>query len=214
MNAAVLRQHGRLLRHFLATRAVEVLALQASPLLGVVLGGYRPRDGVVALGLLLLGSGALTAHIFVFNDWAGYASDLRDPLRRVWALLIMLLALWAYASLLWAFMRDLHPEVGATAALQIAVVLLFALTVASAGPPPRAIVGALVIGLVFNAIITVVQAATQAPIGLRFLGEFPTFVTSPGASVVAAQVAAVSSRASFTTILVSVTLPVFDTANW
>ena len=33
------------------------------------------------LGLLLLGSIALTAHVFVFNDWAGYSSDTRDPRR-------------------------------------------------------------------------------------------------------------------------------------
>jgi O-antigen ligase len=116
----------------------------------------------------------------------GLRALLRDPLRRAWALLVLLLALWSYASLMWAFMRDLHPEVGATAALQVAVVLLFAVAVASAGPPPRAIIGALVVGLVFNAIITVLQAATQAPIGLRLLGEFPTLASSPGASVVIA----------------------------
>jgi 4-hydroxybenzoate polyprenyltransferase len=70
------------LRYFVATRAVEVLALQASPLLGCVLGGYRlERDGLVPFTLLLFGSCALTAHIFVFNDWAGHPSDLRDPLR-------------------------------------------------------------------------------------------------------------------------------------
>jgi 4-hydroxybenzoate polyprenyltransferase len=72
----------RIVRHFAATRALEVLALQASPLLGCVLGGYSvERQGVMPLALLMLGSCALTAHIFVFNDWAGYESDLRDPLR-------------------------------------------------------------------------------------------------------------------------------------
>jgi 4-hydroxybenzoate polyprenyltransferase len=72
----------RVLRHFAATRAAEVLALQASPLLGIVLGGYRlDRDGAVPAGLLLLGSCALTAHIFLFNDWAGWHSDLCDPRR-------------------------------------------------------------------------------------------------------------------------------------
>jgi 4-hydroxybenzoate polyprenyltransferase len=76
------RQSAGIVRHFVSTRAVEVLALQASPILGVFLGGYRiQRIGVVSLGLLLLGSCALTAHIFIFNDWAGYESDLRDPLR-------------------------------------------------------------------------------------------------------------------------------------
>src|SRR6185369_12401246 len=36
---------------------------------------------MIRLGLLLLGSLALTAHVFVFNDWAGYSSDMRDPQR-------------------------------------------------------------------------------------------------------------------------------------
>lgn len=82
MNEATIRHYGRIVRHFVSTRALEVAALQASPMLGIFLGGYRiDRDGVVAPGLLALGSCALTAHIFVFNDWAGYESDLRDPLR-------------------------------------------------------------------------------------------------------------------------------------
>lgn len=59
-----------------------MLALQASPILGSFLGGYSlERDGVLRLGLLLLGSLALTAHVFVFNDWAGHRSDIHDPRR-------------------------------------------------------------------------------------------------------------------------------------
>jgi len=83
MSAITLGRHyGRMLRHFTSTRALEVLALQASPILGIFLGGYGiDRRGLVSLGLLLLGSVMLTAHIFIFNDWAGYEGDLRDPLR-------------------------------------------------------------------------------------------------------------------------------------
>src|SRR5262249_26816694 len=70
------------LRYFVSTRWVEVCVLQASPLLGAYLGGVGD-DGhdLGQLALLLLGSLALTAHVFVFNDWAGYASDARDPRR-------------------------------------------------------------------------------------------------------------------------------------
>ncbi len=69
-------------RHFVSTRGVEVVALQASPILGSYLGGFRiePHD-VVKLALMLLGSFALTAHVFVLNDWAGHGSDTRDPRR-------------------------------------------------------------------------------------------------------------------------------------
>jgi 4-hydroxybenzoate polyprenyltransferase len=76
------RHYARIMRHFASTRAPEVLALQASPILGIFLGGFSlERCSVIRLGLLLLGSLALTAHIFVFNDWAGYSSDIRDPRR-------------------------------------------------------------------------------------------------------------------------------------
>lgn len=82
MIVSSVRQYARIARHFVSTRALEVLVLQASPLLGIVLGGYRiERGGIVEPLLLAFGSCALTAHIFVFNDWAGYAGDLRDPLR-------------------------------------------------------------------------------------------------------------------------------------
>lgn len=76
------RDYARNIRHYAYTRAPEVLALQASPILGGFLGGFTfERPGVIRLGFLLLGSLALTAHVFVLNDWAGYGSDIRDPQR-------------------------------------------------------------------------------------------------------------------------------------
>jgi 4-hydroxybenzoate polyprenyltransferase len=78
----LVHRFARTASHFAFTRAVEVLALQASPILGSMLGGYSfERRGILPFALLLLGSCALTAHIFVFNDWVGYDGDLRDPLR-------------------------------------------------------------------------------------------------------------------------------------
>lgn len=69
-------------RHFGSTRALEILVLQASPILGILLAGFSAgRDGVIRPGLLILGSFALTAHVFVLNDWAGHVSDSSDPQR-------------------------------------------------------------------------------------------------------------------------------------
>ena len=74
--------YARVVRHFGSTRAPEILALQASPILGILLGGCSlGRGGVIRPGLLILGSLALTAHVFVLNDWAGHVSDSRDPRR-------------------------------------------------------------------------------------------------------------------------------------
>ena len=76
------RHYARVVQHFASTRALEVFALQASPILGSVLGGFSlEQRSLLRLCLLLLGSLALTAHVFVFNDWAGRGSDIRDPRR-------------------------------------------------------------------------------------------------------------------------------------
>ena len=76
------RQYARAIQHFVSTRSLEVLVLQASPILGCFLGGFSLNpSGVIRLGFLLIGSLALTAHVFVFNDWAGHNSDIRDPRR-------------------------------------------------------------------------------------------------------------------------------------
>lgn len=70
------KQGIRVGRHFVTTRGVEVGALQASPLLGAYLGGISKAE-IGPVVLLLLGSAALTAHVFVFNDWADYERDRR-----------------------------------------------------------------------------------------------------------------------------------------
>jgi 4-hydroxybenzoate polyprenyltransferase len=70
------------MRHLVSARGAEVCALQASPLLGTCLAGPGLHAGNVGRqALLLLGSTALTAHVFLSNDWADYVRDKRD-LRR------------------------------------------------------------------------------------------------------------------------------------
>ncbi len=82
ISQSLFRHYARIVQHFASTRAPEVLVLQASPILGSFLGGFDlERWSMIQLCLLILGSLALTAHIFVFNDWAGYSSDIRDPQR-------------------------------------------------------------------------------------------------------------------------------------
>src|SRR3954447_7424688 len=76
------RQYAQVARHFGLTRGVEVCALQASPLLGAYLGGLGLQGGDLGRqALLLLGSILLTAHVFLFNDWADYVRDAHDPRR-------------------------------------------------------------------------------------------------------------------------------------
>ena len=116
----------------------------------------------------------------------GLTALRRDRLRRLWALALLGLALWGFASQSWAFMRLDAPEVGQTAALQLGGVALFALAVACAGPPPRAVVGLLAAVLLLNSAITILQAQTQGSIGLAAFGEFEFGPARPGIGVVQA----------------------------
>ncbi|MCC6802067.1 MAG: O-antigen ligase family protein [Anaerolineae bacterium] len=107
----------------------------------------------------------------------------RSRWRSLWALALLLLALWGFASQVWAFQRVDYPEVGATAALQFGVSALFAVVVACAAPKPSAIVTVLILSLIGNAAITILQAQNQASLGLIGLGEFPFNPTQPGVSI-------------------------------
>ena len=109
----IFRHYARIAKHFASTRALEVCTLQASPILGIVLGDFNfASENLTRFILLLFGSLALTAHIFVFNDWAGYNSDILDPRRKAlvfeyqiisrrqvasFAILLLMLAFAAFA---------------------------------------------------------------------------------------------------------------------
>ncbi len=107
-----------------------------------------------------------------FRSWRSY-----------WALALLLLALWGFASELWAFIRVLHPDVGQTAALQFGIAVLFAVVVACVTPSLRAIVAVLATSLIWNSAIAIAQALHQGSLGLIALGEFPFSPQSPGASI-------------------------------
>lgn len=116
----------------------------------------------------------------------GFRELRKDRLRAGWALALLLLALWGFASATWAFQRVDHPEVAATSSLQFGIVALFALVVACAGPPKRWMIATLVVGMLLSSLIGGMQVALQNAIGLTVLGEFPVTINSNGVSVVQA----------------------------
>ncbi len=116
----------------------------------------------------------------------GFKALRQETVRAGWALALLLLALWALASPLWAFQRDAHPEVAESTSLQFGVVALFAAVVACAAPPRRMIIGTFIVGVLWNSLITLGQVANQGSVGLRALGEFTLGVNQPGIGYVQA----------------------------
>lgn len=183
-----------MLRHPLDSRLLptQIGALVVFALLPV--WDRFPRDAPAPLGLPDLNVSyyvLLLPMLWTFGAWLlaglpGFTALLQSRARVVWALALLGLALWGFVSQEWAFMRLDAPEVGATAALQLGVVALFAVAIACAGPPPRAVVAVLAAVLVLNAALTVAQAYAQGSIGLKAIGEYTFGPDRPGVGVVQA----------------------------
>lgn len=138
---------------------------------------YRPPQSPLFAPLYVTRFLIFTPMVLAIGFWLvlglpGLRDFLRFRARSLWMLALLLLALWAFASQIWAFQRAAYPEIAASSSLQLAVSVLFALTVACAAPSPRAIVSVLALGLLVNAAIVILQAHNQAWLGLTFLGEF------------------------------------------
>lgn len=74
------RDRPAFLAYLACIRYREVLVLQGSPLLGVACTmGELTGPKLLTLLVFAVASFLLVAHIFSFNDWAGIASDSRDP---------------------------------------------------------------------------------------------------------------------------------------
>jgi O-antigen ligase len=125
-----------------------------------------------------------TIGVWLLTGVPGLREFLRDRRRVTWGLCLLLLALWAYCSQSWAFIRNREPDVAATAALQFCFAVLFAIVVACVKTPPRAIIAALAFGVLWNALLTFAQSIAQGSLGLDGIGEFQMNANAMGASVV------------------------------
>jgi 4-hydroxybenzoate polyprenyltransferase len=71
-------------KHLSCVRLDEVLVLQGSPVLGAVFAmGTLSWTHAPFMGALFLGSCALVAHVYLFNDLSGMRHDLNDTRRAV-----------------------------------------------------------------------------------------------------------------------------------
>lgn len=149
-------------------------------------GVAGPFDVLFSAGFLIFWPMIATAALWLVTGLPGFASLRRDPIRRLWALALLALALWACLSQSWAYTRSFQPEVTLGAALPFALAALFAVTVACAGPPARVIAAALVVGLVWNTVLAGAQVAVQGSVGLVAPGEFALNPGAAGTAIVQA----------------------------
>ncbi|HEX2621779.1 MAG TPA: O-antigen ligase family protein, partial [Phototrophicaceae bacterium] len=130
--------------------------------------------------------------VFTVGAWLltglpGFVAFRRSGIRAVWAIVLLAIPIWMYASSSWAFMAGSEHRMMITAtaaATQFGIVVLFVLAAASAGPPPKSVITVLVIGLFWNSVLGGTQVALQHSTGLGRLGEFKLSITQPGISII------------------------------
>lgn len=150
-------------------------------------GFAGPFDMHYSLGFLIFWPMLWTILWWLIAGLPGLDALWRNRWRRGWALALIALAVWGFLSSAWGFTRPFRPEVTLGAAIPFLLAALFALVMACAGPSARAVVGALVIGLVWNSLLTFGQASVQGSLGLFALGEFWIPPGISGTSVVEAE---------------------------
>ena len=116
----------------------------------------------------------------------GWRTLLHDRERRIWAGALLLLSLWAFGSQTWAFVRAEHPELAASAALQLGGVILFAIVVSCIPPQGEQVAAVLTLSLIGTSLLVFLQAAHQQNLGLQAIGEFPFTPDAPGYSILMA----------------------------
>jgi hypothetical protein len=138
------------------------------------------------LGFVWLIPLIFTLTIWVTSGFLGIKQVARSRRRSLFAFSLLGLALWANLSVLWAYMRDLRPEVTVGVAGQVGIMALFGVMVLATAPAPRRVALALMLGMIAYGIIGAWQVTIQDDIGLRFLGEFRLDRAQGGISVVQA----------------------------
>jgi hypothetical protein len=138
-------------------------------------------DNPYYLGFLVTIPVILTVAAWLALGLPGLKAAFGDG-RFWWITFLAALMLWALLSPQWSG----YPGVAMTAAQQFALVALFALVLACAGPPARSVAVALAAGVVCQGIIVLMQVWLQQPVGLSALGEFEIRPFNAGLSIVAA----------------------------
>lgn len=86
----------------------------------------------------------------------------------IWALLLMIFVLWARVS----YGADvLKPDVALWMTSQLILVALFALSILANSPRPSWIIGALLIGMTIQALLSIAQSSLQSDLGLSVIDK-------------------------------------------
>lgn len=122
---------------------------------------------------------ALSGFIGLKKAWSNHT-------QRTWIILVTIFAGWILLSWAWSYKHNSYPSVAVSAAVPFVLVILFAICISCTLLRTRTIILTLILGLIWNSVVTALQVARQGSIGLKFLGEFQVDPAASGTAIVQA----------------------------
>jgi O-antigen ligase len=126
----------------------------------------------------------LTVLVWMLSGFPSINNFTKSFWRLLWAGSLLVLLGWITISQTWAYGLVDYSGLAPNAALQFALVTVFAITVACAAPAPRIVIGVLMLALIIHGIIGGLQVIKQGSIGLAALGELKLDPSYSGISVI------------------------------
>jgi O-antigen ligase len=148
--------------------------------------GFPSFSTFYSAGFLIFWSMLWTVGWWVITGLPGLRVLLKNRLRLMWMIFLIVLAGWSWLSWSWGYTRLSNPAVTISSAIPFTLVILFAITTACAAPPQRHLVTVAAISLLWNSVVAGLQVAAQGAIGLRALGEFRVDPLQSGTVIVQA----------------------------
>jgi O-antigen ligase len=143
-----------------------------------------PFSATYTLGFAISWTMLLTVALWLFSGLTGWRRFITSARRNLWAIALILLALWAFLSQGWAFINPRYPSIAQNAALQRAIVTGFALACAMNPPRLRHVLLVLAGSMLLHGLFGGWQVAQQGSIG--FPGEVPLNPALSGVGVIEA----------------------------
>jgi hypothetical protein len=125
-----------------------------------------------------------TVIVWMLSGFPGINDFTKNIWRLLWAGSLLVLLGWITISRTWAYGSVDYSGLAPNAALQFALVSLFAITAACTAPAPRIIIGVLIVALLIHGIIGGLQVIQQESIGLEAWGEFSLDPSRSGVGVI------------------------------
>jgi O-antigen ligase/polysaccharide polymerase Wzy-like membrane protein len=146
-----------------------------------------PFTANYVLGFLITSSMVMTIGLWIITGFVGWRNLFSSRWQVAWLILLILLAVWIVFSQTWAFGgTGTYSGLATNAGLQMLIVAGFTIVVAATAPPPRFILGLLIVLMFIHGAIGGLQVYYQSSLGLKILGELSLNPVLSGVSVIEA----------------------------